>query len=110
MKTKLTQNTIDLGTGKVVSLPDGKDWTISCIAGRLWLTAEGHVQDVILAAGQSLTLRDAGHVIVEACGDSRVRFLAPTAWPGRFAAALRPRGRGVSSGGWRGCAIGPCEA
>lgn len=53
----------------------GKALTVLCLDGELWLTREGDIEDYILSAGQSFTLRAADRAAVQALRSSRIRLL-----------------------------------
>lgn len=53
--------------------------TVTCTAGRVWLTVDGEAGDIILFAGQSHRLCGNGLALLEAVGSGRVRLKpAPT--------------------------------
>jgi hypothetical protein len=45
---------------------------VRCESGRLWITEEGRLEDVVLEAGQSTTLLLQGRALVRALAESRV--------------------------------------
>jgi len=69
-----------LPAGEVVSLrPRGRACRVSCVAGRLWVTAGGCPADSVLTAGEEILLRGHGTVVIEALRTATVRvdFHAP---------------------------------
>ncbi len=70
MKARLAQLSYYLRSGELISLESGAGWEVSCRRGHVWLTVSGHRQDIWLTAGQSLTLRDATKVVIEAVGSA----------------------------------------
>jgi len=85
-------STVVLARGEIASLqPRGLPCNISCVAGRLWVTAAGSREDSVLLPGQSMTLRGPGRIVVEALRTATVRFevraaarvRGPTALPDR---------------------------
>ena len=61
MKATLTQTALDLAARAVCSIGDFQGGTVHCLRGRLWITAEGHAQDVwdLLDAGANPEAKDA---------------------------------------------------
>lgn len=76
MKATLTQTAHDLVAGAVCSIGDFQGGTVHCLRGRLWVTAEGHAQDVWLTPGMTLTLPDPGKVVIQADADSTLTLIA----------------------------------
>ncbi|MBT0961216.1 DUF2917 domain-containing protein [Denitromonas iodatirespirans] len=77
MKATLTQTPQDLAAGSLRSITDFQGGSVRCLRGRLWITAEGHAQDVWLTAGGTLALPDPGKVVIQADIDSTVSLVAP---------------------------------
>lgn len=61
---------ITLARRCVVLLQLGKDVRIECVSGRLWLTEEHLVADIVLEAGESYRLTGPGSVVVQALRDA----------------------------------------
>lgn len=76
MKATLTQTALDLAARAVCSIGDFQGGTVHCLRGRLWVTAEGHAQDVWLTPGMTLTLPDPGKVVIQADADSTLALIA----------------------------------
>ncbi|HVO37730.1 MAG TPA: DUF2917 domain-containing protein [Spirochaetia bacterium] len=85
-------STLVLARGELVSLqPRGRPCSISCVAGRLWVTAAGSREDCVLLPGNSMTVRKRGRIVVEALRTATVRLEiraaarapAPAAFSGR---------------------------
>ncbi|MCZ4305531.1 DUF2917 domain-containing protein [Zoogloeaceae bacterium G21618-S1] len=81
MKATLTQHPEDLAANTVRSIDDFQGGTVHCLRGRLWITAEGHAQDVWLTPGMRLTLPDPGKVVIQADADSTLSLTAPPQRP-----------------------------
>ena len=66
-----------LGKGELSAfVMDGKARRISCVSGRLWVTVPGKPDDVLLAAGEELTVKGRGKVVIEALRASMARVRA----------------------------------
>lgn len=50
--------------------------TIACESGELWVTEDGHPEDVILVAGEHFTTHGTAPTLVEALADARLRVVA----------------------------------
>lgn len=85
MIVKLTQVTLELGAGQVLSLPRADGLQIECRTGRLWITQEGYSQDLWLAAGSSMRIDGPGRVVIEADGQASLRLAPALARAGRAA-------------------------
>lgn len=64
-----------LAPQQLLALPD-EDLGITCLAGELWLTRHGDIEDYILGPGQSFAARRGDHVALQALKPSRVRLVA----------------------------------
>ena len=63
-----------------VSLRDGDLWVaprdgariveVRCVAGAVWITREGHAEDMVLSAGGRFDIRSDGKLIVQALEDA----------------------------------------
>lgn len=66
---------IALPRGELVSFPSGgKPCRITCMAGRLWVTASGRAADSTLEAGEEVTIGGRGTIVVEALRSASVRL------------------------------------
>ena len=54
---------------------------IECRTGQLWITQDGDMNDVILAANESFTLDRPGHTLVSALEDASFVLRGPAATP-----------------------------
>ncbi|WP_186301413.1 DUF2917 domain-containing protein [Denitromonas halophila] len=77
MKATLTQHPEDLAANAVRSIDDFQGGTVHRLRGRLWITAEGHAQDVWLTPGMRLTLPDPGKLVIQADADSTLSLITP---------------------------------
>lgn len=106
MKATLTQAPQDLAAGSLHSITDFQGGVVRCLSGRLWITAEGHAQDVWLTAGGTLALSDPGKVVIQADIDSRFALVAPAQRP-TLAASLQHLHRRLQRHAPASAAIGP---
>ena len=84
--------TLVLARGELASLRlKGGACRISCVAGRLWVTASGRREDSVLAPGEEVTFTGRGRVVIEALRTATVRLEIRTAARAR-ARALFPLG------------------
>jgi hypothetical protein len=63
-----------LAAHQIFALPD-EDLTLICLAGELWLTRDGDIEDYILGPGHSFVVRRGDQVAVQALKPSRVRLI-----------------------------------
>lgn len=74
MNAKNHSSPAGLAYQEIVELPDGAADTIVCLSGVLWVTAHGDGEDIVLNAGQRLTLRGKSRVVVQALAAARYRL------------------------------------
>ncbi len=77
MSNRLEKNpsTLVLARGELVSLRlKGRACRISCVAGRLWVTASGRPEDSVLAPGEEAAFTGKGRIVVEALQTATVRL------------------------------------
>jgi hypothetical protein len=68
-------STLVLARGELAALAlAGGTCGVSCLAGRLWVTAAGNREDAVLSPGETVTFRGKGKVVVEALRMATVRF------------------------------------
>jgi hypothetical protein len=90
---EMNPSTLVLARGELTSLRlEGRACRISCVAGRLWVTASGRREDSVLAPGEELILRGRGRVVVEALRTATVRLERHAAARGAARATI-PLGR-----------------
>jgi hypothetical protein len=77
------RSTLVLARGELATLqPRGKAHRISCLAGRLWVTAAGRSEDSVLNPGEEVTIAGQGTIVVEALRRATMRLeAAPSALP-----------------------------
>jgi hypothetical protein len=62
-----------LAARQMLVVPD-ENLGLTCLAGELWLTRDGDIEDYILGPGQSFVLRRGDQAAVQALKPSRVRL------------------------------------
>ncbi len=67
--------TYSLAPRQLLALPD-ENLTVTCLAGELWLTRDGDIEDYILGPGRSLTIRRGDQAAVQALKSSQLRLVA----------------------------------
>ena len=65
-------DTIDLRRGRLLRVRRGAGTTVTAHAGAVWVTEEGRLDDVVLAAGQSVALGHRGVALIEAFEDASI--------------------------------------
>lgn len=91
---------IDLADDQVVSLNRVRGYELRCVHGRLWVTEEGNGRDILLHAGERLSLTRSGRTVVQAIGapaGASCRLLLPKV-PFFLSSLLRYRVAAVSPG------------
>ena len=83
----------DLAAGELVQLDGARGTTLRVTRGRLWITLERDLRDIVLEAGDTYTIDRGGLTVIEAQGDATVCVLA------RHVDEIRMRGRRPSLAG-----------
>lgn len=81
-----TSRTVDLDYGQLLVLEGAPGTRVRVLYGELWLTEEGHAQDVFTGSGREVALHGRGRAVLEGLGRARVQLLSPL--PHGRAAAL----------------------
>jgi hypothetical protein len=72
---EMNPSTLVLARGEIASLRlSGRAFRISCVTGRIWVTASGRHEDSVLAPGTGVTFTGRGRVVVEALRTATVRL------------------------------------
>jgi len=72
---EMNPSTFVLTRGEPTSLRlRGRACRISCVTGRLWVTASGRREDSVLAPGENVTFTGRGRIVVEALRTATVRL------------------------------------
>lgn len=67
--------TRDMEKGQVISMrTGGRPHRVACMGGRVWVTASGLAADTLLSAGQEAIYGGHRRIVVQALGESTVRF------------------------------------
>ena len=77
MKLALNHERIHIDRNRTVALADAFDVEVVCLGGCLWITEDRLLEDHILRAGESRTIRSRGRVLVTALEASEMRALEP---------------------------------
>ena len=72
---EMNPSTLVLARGELALLrPGGRPCRISCVAGRLWVTASGRREDSVLVPGEEVTFTGRGRIVIEALRTATVRL------------------------------------
>ena len=63
-----------LAKDQLLALPDANA-TLLCLAGELWLTRDGDIEDYFLKSGESFAIRRGDRAVVQALLSSRIRLV-----------------------------------
>jgi Protein of unknown function (DUF2917) len=79
MRLDLEDLPVNLSTGSGLNVADADGVNVRVLQGRVWITQEGSLDDVFLAAGDSHRLVGDGRVVISAEGraDARIAFETP---------------------------------
>jgi Protein of unknown function (DUF2917) len=67
--------TFVLQRNEVISIRARRRWyRVSCVAGRLWVTVDERHQDALLCAGEAVTYREGGRIVIQALRTATVRI------------------------------------
>lgn len=67
-------DTICLNTNQFAHVHGANGWTVRALEGRLWITQDGDLRDVVLEAGQSFTLDRGTSALISPLGDACLRL------------------------------------
>lgn len=67
-----------LSAGEFFNIPDGRGQILAVFDGLVWVTQEGDLRDVFVAAGGTFALDRPGLTVVEALRQTRLAVLAAT--------------------------------
>lgn len=89
----LPQGQLRLPANKLLRLSRSRGTRLQGVAGTLWVTFDGCPQDLVLEAGDSLTIHHGGDLTVSALGGAATLALdaAPSAAAAKTAGALAAR-------------------
>ena len=68
-----------LRNGKALHLQRALGQRIEALCGRLWITMDGDLRDIVLDAGEGFTLDRSSDVLLSAMSDAQLVVLLPTA-------------------------------
>ena len=81
MTANFDQARVELDRALFLRLVNAAGTNIVCLEGCLWITRDGCLKDIELAAGQTYRVEDATRVIVTAFGPSLARVFQPSVPP-----------------------------
>ncbi|WP_157288497.1 DUF2917 domain-containing protein [Uliginosibacterium gangwonense] len=70
MTNKLTNTSMMVEQGAVLSMRPDQAIRVNCVDGCLWLTQSGVAGDTFLRSGQEIRLQAGGLVVIESLGDA----------------------------------------
>jgi Protein of unknown function (DUF2917) len=80
MNTKdLTLASTALRKGEILRLQHALGQRIEALVGRLWITMDGDLRDIVIDAGEGFTVDRGTDVLLSAMSDARFVVLLPTA-------------------------------
>ena len=77
MNIRLDHTAVHLAEGETISVIDAKGARVAVTRGRIWVTQEHDIRDVMLTTGQSFILDRDGTAVVEALLDAEIALDAP---------------------------------
>ena len=75
MNQDLINGTRSLDKGRVRHVHGEKGRRVECLAGSLWITQDGDLRDIVLAAGEAFDFDRRGDALLSAFADSRYLLL-----------------------------------
>jgi hypothetical protein len=72
---EMNPSTLVLAKGEIAPLRiTGRACRITCVTGRLWVTASGHREDAVLTPGEEAKFTGRGRIVIEALRTATVRL------------------------------------
>jgi hypothetical protein len=72
---EINPSTVVLTKGELAPLRiKGGACRVTCVTGRLWVTASGRAEDTVLTPGQAATFAGKGRIVIEALRTATVRL------------------------------------
>ncbi len=88
MKIKLSASELCLAENHPLRLAEARGLDVVCLAGTLWITCSGRIEDIFLGAGECYRIPDQHERLLEAIGEARIRLRpappSPTSWADRL--------------------------
>jgi hypothetical protein len=83
--------TFVLQRGEVIAIGAHRRlYRVSCVAGRVWTTIDGDTEDSVLGAGEAMTYRRGGRIVIQALRTATVRIECRSAARVVVASPMRP--------------------
>jgi hypothetical protein len=75
MKAETNSSFAKLERREMIELREGTGNAIVCLSGSLWVTRQGHCEDIILKPGQSIVLDGKGYAVAQGLRYSTLRVI-----------------------------------
>jgi len=75
----LTLASTALRKGEILHLQHALGQRIEALGGRLWITMDGDLRDIVIDAGEGFTVDRSSDVLLSAMSDAQLIVLLPTA-------------------------------
>jgi Protein of unknown function (DUF2917) len=75
----LVHLTAALPGSRLLRLPDGVGHRIVSLSGDVWITEQGRQEDIVLRAGEAVTLQSPGTALIMAFGSADIEVVPPPA-------------------------------
>jgi hypothetical protein len=72
MKVHAGGSLLHLRDRQAINMQDAAGWTVTALAGSVWITQEGDNRDIALNKGESFTVERSGSTLVSPFGDARI--------------------------------------
>lgn len=77
MKIDIQTSRIGLAEGQTLPLIDANHYSVACHDGRVWITQDDELKDIVLSAGETVEITHPGTTLVSACESAVIRVLPP---------------------------------
>lgn len=84
MKIDIETSRIGLEEGQTLPLVDANHYSVACHDGRVWITQDDELKDIVLSPGETMEITHSGTTVVNACKSAVIRVLPPVKQPGVF--------------------------
>ena len=74
MITEFNSSVMDIDRREVVELADSASGSVTCMSGSIWISESGSSDDIVLEAGQSLSLKNKRGVVIQGLRVSTLRL------------------------------------
>lgn len=77
MKIDIETSRIGLEEGQTLPLVDANHYSVACHDGRVWITQDDELKDIVLSPGETMEITHPGTTVVNACQSAVIRVLPP---------------------------------